>query len=81
MFALLLVLYRNIGLIMLSKLLGLLNCIVLNCKMIGVNDSVTIIVIRMYSCTTTGKHRALSLEVTCNFRLYFKIGRTCVKMS
>ena len=29
--------------------------------------------------THTGKHRALSREVTCNFRLYFKIGRTSVK--
>ena len=26
-----------------------------------------------------GKHRALSREVTCNFRLYLKIGRTSVK--
>jgi len=28
-----------------------------------------------------GKHRALSLEVTCNFRLYLKIGRAGVKPS
>ena len=28
-----------------------------------------------------GKQRALSLEVTCNFRLYLKIGQTSVKPS
>ena len=28
-----------------------------------------------------GKHRALSLEITCNFRLYLKIGRAGVKPS
>jgi len=30
---------------------------------------------------TIGKHRALSRGVTCNFRLYLKIGRTSVKPS
>ena len=28
---------------------------------------------------TIGKHRALSREVTCQFRLYLKIGLTSVK--
>jgi len=29
--------------------------------------------------TGIGKHRALSREVTCNFRLYLEIGQTSVK--
>jgi len=33
----------------------------------------------MFTCM--GKHRALSREVTCNFRLYFKLGRTSVNPS
>ena len=29
--------------------------------------------------TNIGKHRVLSREVTCNYRLYFKIGHRSVK--
>ena len=31
-------------------------------------------------CTTKGKQRALSRNVTCNFRLYLRIGWTSVKL-
>jgi len=31
--------------------------------------------------TVIGKQRALSLQVTCNFRLYLNIGRTSVNPS
>ena len=45
---------------------------------------IVLIVKKLNQCTLSilvsiGKQRALSREVTCNFRLYLKIGRTSVK--
>ena len=37
--------------------------------------------IELWNRWIIGKQRALSLEVTCNFRLYFKKGQTSVKLS
>ena len=41
------------------------------------NALVHVIYLRVYG--HIGKHRALRREVTCNIRLYFKIGWTSVK--
>jgi len=45
---------------------------------------VVVIIVLLFSSNKSliiGKQRALNLEVTCNFRLYLKIGQTNVQFS